>query len=61
MLKALPSSKGILHPRGLAHNAPEMMKVEKFIPSLELGTDFTQSSESNEKPVINKDHHYVRQ
>lgn len=52
-------TKGAIHSRELAHKAPEMMKMEKFHPSPELAGDFSQSSESNEKPVISKDHHYV--
>lgn len=52
--------KGSLHSRGLAHKPPELLKIDKFIPSPEMAIDVSQSSESNEKPVFNRDHHYVR-
>lgn len=51
--------KGSLHSRELAHDVPETTKMGNFVPSPEMAIDFSQSSESNEKPVFNKDHHYV--
>lgn len=54
-----PQNTFAMHSRLISKKSPESVKTEKFVPSPELIIDSSQSSESNEKIVINKNHQYV--